>query len=201
VLAETFSNAIKAAFFPLAEEHGLKPGETLIGDHGLVRITFLGERVVLTVTYDRGEIDATFMQPEETRPEETREGEYPLRYVLAAAGVRDGRTRWPRIVSGDTVDRSVADLLEDLEVHARPWLDGNEDAYARVAEYRSTETALQTSQFGPGRRPGDLWRPIRGAWEAQEFDALIGLLEALPTPLRDAEEQALQYSRRYRDPV
>ena len=190
-LADAFVVAVEAAAPRLELEHGLTPTGTERPDEARANVSFDGRGTRLTFTYDRGEVDAVLSLTDGS------ERAFQLGLLLGLAGVRDWRTRWPRIIGAGTTGRSVGLLVGDVIDHTGPWLRAEPEALQRLADFRAVDVELKMAQFGADRRPAEEWEPVRSAWDRQALDDLVEALEALPEPRRQAEETALGYARRY----
>jgi hypothetical protein len=190
-LAGAFVVAVEAAAPRLELEHGLAPAGTERPGEARARVAFDGRGTRVTFTYDRGEIDAVLSLTDGS------ERAFQLGLLLGLAGVRDWRTRWPRIIGAGTTGTSVGALVGDVIDHTGPWLRGEEEALQRLDDFRAVDVELKMAQFGVSRRPSEEWDPVRSAWDRQDVDDLADALLALPGPRRQAEETALAYARRY----
>lgn len=197
-LAEAFLAAVDEVEHVLVDEFGLTRGRTHENGPNEASVAFKSEGARLTLDCNKGELDALF-EPRGQRPGSRLKlgTAFHLRLVLALKAIPGGRTRWPRIIGRDTADQSLRLLLDDVVEHARPWILDEPEAFERLSHFRDIETSLKMAQFGPGRRPREDWAQVKEAWESQDLPALTVALEALSPPLRDAEEDALAYARRW----
>ena len=174
----------------LVEEFGLRKGsvgyiEAYAGGESLC---FESNEIRATIVIDyRGEVDAILSRIQ-GEPEE-----YSICHILSFLGVKfQGLT----FSSKENVPEALQDLAELLKEYATPWLRNDHRTYQALSEFTLVSNGLYTQSFTKQRRPESLWTPIMKAFDAKEYEKLIGLIETLPAPLTNYEKKAIEYSKK-----